>query len=1283
MKKSLGKIKVYFLNNPKKVISYLKNIESKEETLDKIRPKIDKMKDNHLFVDKYGDQIDFDLENETNLQEILDDKDEKNLKIFIAEPDSSNQENNQDQSNKENELTDDQNSSLKKDQHVTSDSQNPSENNEVEGGNSTEKNKEQQNSETSQIESTEKPDKNKNSNINPNEDGQTQKIKDQNEPKNETGSENNPKNETQETNPEENNDSLAQNNHESQGGQETNNVREPKDNKKDISVQENIETTNESESKNNENNNQTNNGETQKDKKKENVIHEISQNIDNNIDNNEKKNNNQTNDNIEENQNPNQNGLNKKLDQKDENKNTGVIQEENNSNTQKKEDSNNQSNAGQNEQNLDKNFEKEHPNEINDKGIIKEKEGEKNNNENEKNLNSINNNIINGNPTVEKKAGIEQKEITTRRSNKNNGQNYNLSIKQKTYFFTAIINQKYSENLKFTFKRINGQFFGYNIKCTIKNFEETISEGYIWNSKLNRVMVLYEVKIPSDINNFLIVTQKKNKEYSCSINTGNSKNLIIIKLKPFNEFKDYGNNIFYDLITEKEKDVFLLNLINYFGEKDVEVKNKFIEMFLKDQIIRPSKKILDVFSLVNIFDNNFLDINFLPIFIELDKFNFGNSIILNEDIKYKILKLYNDIKEFKEKEEIHKEIWIFLILYLIKMKEEDKVLEILSLIEKLKIFNSIIILLFTKIKDLIYMMPEVKVFFKHILKYQPNSFEFMVKHIDNYNQYIDLIINNMSALKDNIIYIFPYYMRYDINLDNENILHNIIKIIKEKKNNLIFNCSSFIQKFDKNYLKILNADEKTILLNYLKENENSLNNDGKKLIGEIVLDNINNCNDNKSLLFILNEYPLTIELIEQCSININLETLSDNDLDILSNVMKSYLKYYQIGTKNKIYFIYFNKIKILKDFVKLWRIFGICSFRNNNDVELHINKFWELYKKENVEENITHSIFYYMFLLLKNNNENYCIQFLKSINELDNYKLIINIYEIIFQKRRNKLNEDEKEIISCFYLNKFSEKNYFSLNLQETYSFLSDYFDDMIIEVEDFYKTSKEIVRIFKIFNYLNSNHENFKTKNFFKYSSKNFTDFLDSIENNEINLNQLIVLNDLVKSKDFDEKLEFFNFNENEKNNFIKNIESKYNLILEKKEQLEICQKYLEIFASTEDTKLKNSINLRIKEVEKPIKKFLKTINEIHFSDTLEKLFKRAKKYDEIKTFKVSTIFLNELENKKDKEKEKINYLENKINNMRKILSVFSIKDVDQNNFKDFLALFGNKDELIEEINN
>ena len=50
MQKPLGKIQVVcFKNNSKKVIGYLRNIESKEVTLDKIRTQITKMKENHFF----------------------------------------------------------------------------------------------------------------------------------------------------------------------------------------------------------------------------------------------------------------------------------------------------------------------------------------------------------------------------------------------------------------------------------------------------------------------------------------------------------------------------------------------------------------------------------------------------------------------------------------------------------------------------------------------------------------------------------------------------------------------------------------------------------------------------------------------------------------------------------------------------------------------------------------------------------------------------------------------------------------------------------------------------------------------------------------------------------------------------------------------------------------------------------------------------------------------------------------------------------------------------------
>ena len=69
MEKPLGKIKVCLIHDPKKIISYVPKGYSKEETLDKIRPKINKMKKNHLFVDSDGDIIDFDLEKESTIEE--------------------------------------------------------------------------------------------------------------------------------------------------------------------------------------------------------------------------------------------------------------------------------------------------------------------------------------------------------------------------------------------------------------------------------------------------------------------------------------------------------------------------------------------------------------------------------------------------------------------------------------------------------------------------------------------------------------------------------------------------------------------------------------------------------------------------------------------------------------------------------------------------------------------------------------------------------------------------------------------------------------------------------------------------------------------------------------------------------------------------------------------------------------------------------------------------------------------------------------------------------------
>ena len=397
----------------------------------------------------------------------------------------------------------------------------------------------------------------------------------------------------------------------------------------------------------------------------------------------------------------------------------------------------------------------------------------------------------------------------------------------------------------------------------------------------------------------------------------------------------------------------------------------------------------------------------------------------------------------------------------------------------------------------------------------------------------------------------------------------------------------------------------------------------------------------------------------------------------MSDIFKKAFKNKNIN-KSSIYKRFFNKIKNLKDFYKIEKIFGLFVL-GKDYMDVLLAKFWFLYKqKEKKIDNESINIFNYMFLLLKKSSEAKSLEFLKDINKIDNYEYVLNIYEKVLNNK-DKLSSNQKKIISNFYINQPLKTE---LKLENTYSFLSEYVNDKIIESDDFYKTSNETICIFKIFNFLNKKEE-FKNNNFYKKSFKNFEDFINSINDNEINLFQLKSLVELIKTSEFSEKIDIFNFSEKNKINLFREIESKYKLILDKKKQLEKCKKYLDIFSSAEDTKLKNTLSLILKELEKPLKKFLKALNEQNFLSNLEKLYERALKYDKINLLKTSLIFIIESENRVDKEKEKMNYLEIKINGMKNILSTSTVTKLDNNIINDFLSLFESENELLKEIEN
>ena len=208
--------------------------------------------------------------------------------------------------------------------------------------------------------------------------------------------------------------------------------------------------------------------------------------------------------------------------------------------------------------------------------------------------------------------------------------------------------------------------------------------------------------------------------------------------------------------------------------------------------------------------------NFSFVFSNIAKFTYENPFMVSQNMKEKLFKLYDDIKLFKHKEEININVWPFLLLLFMKIHETDKILDILSIIEKLRNKNYIIKLLFSRIKALLGIIPEIQDYFINILKYQPSEITFMSYHINYYEKYLDLIIANNKYLNNQILTIFPLSMKKNIT-GGEKILHKIIIIIKESESNCKFDCEFFRMKFEHNYLKILTLEEKKILKDFLKK----------------------------------------------------------------------------------------------------------------------------------------------------------------------------------------------------------------------------------------------------------------------------------------------------------------------------------------------------------------------------------------------------------------------------------------------------------------------------------
>ena len=188
-----------------------------------------------------------------------------------------------------------------------------------------------------------------------------------------------------------------------------------------------------------------------------------------------------------------------------------------------------------------------------------------------------------------------------------------------------------------------------------------------------------------------------------------------------------------------------------------------------------------------------------------------------EDEKEKYSLFNSLLLFFNNKEEISEEICSFLLLSLIKIEENEKINKILSIFEKFKEKNKVSKVLFQDIRNLISVIPQVKKHFVHLLKLNPYILSFIADNLDDYANYIEIIEKNINYLKNIRFYIFPNHLYNQEFNSSEKILHKIITLLKECKDNAILDTFKFKKKFN-NYLEILNLEEKKILMNYLKSN---------------------------------------------------------------------------------------------------------------------------------------------------------------------------------------------------------------------------------------------------------------------------------------------------------------------------------------------------------------------------------------------------------------------------------------------------------------------------------
>ena len=572
----------------------------------------------------------------------------------------------------------------------------------------------------------------------------------------------------------------------------------------------------------------------------------------------------------------------------------------------------------------------------------------------------------------------------------------------------------------------------------------------------------------------------------------------------------------------------------------------------------------------------------------------------------------------------------------------------------------------------------------------------------NFVDYIELIYKNIELFK-NIHFKLNITFQKEIKGKSEEIVPKIFYIIKNCRNLEID--EQFILKNYPNFIDILSVEEREVLLNILKDDNNSKI---KKLIYQ---KNYSEAKTNSEIINLINSFNLWKYREEDDDIYrkfkfLDFQNMTASDLEKLKIIFKNYnFQYFQENTfGSKVFVLVITKLKTINDFPNiLWYLFepNLTYRLTNNQLNNIFNIYLDLFSKNqlsNSRENLfilTNQTFIWLIM----NTENPEI-FLKELEKtmninaqeiLLNEPIIIKLYTDFLSKYYNEENNSVFDYIINYLKTRIIKMDKETLekilNIKDCTIKILVYFNQYKISRNDFFKKKSENIDLFKLIKEIPNNNYIINSL-YFTNSQEIIQKIVIDLQSMNCTYQELLEIANL-SNEELNKRFEILQIDIELKNKLKNSIKEKIKEFKNIKDKLILCKNYLQKMEITDnEDKIiyqkviylnSNFDNKNIKNI--TIANIEKSLNKDGFLNIFNNLYERAQKLEKIENFKTGKMFIKQVNIKLEKEENKFQEIVSNINEIKNIFDKETIFQIKEEKLEKFFNLFISEEELIEEI--